>query len=98
MARGKEVAVTVAVRARPLLAKERAEGSRSCVVADSVRKEVLVGADRLFSYTCVLGPEASQGDVYHKLSVRRAILPLCLLTVLSSCCGFRAQAGPKRPG
>lgn len=68
-ARGEEVAVTVAVRARPLLPRERAEGAKACLVADTVRKEVLVGSDRLFTLNHVLGPEASQDDVYSSLSI-----------------------------
>jgi len=70
---GVDETVTVAVRVRPLLARERADGDVSCVVCDPGGKELLVGADRTFGLSKVLPPETSQDDVYGVLDVGRLV-------------------------
>ena len=65
----REVAVQVAVRVRPLLPLERAQGCRACVTADADRHEILAGLDRTFKYTHVLGPDKDQKTAADLLGV-----------------------------
>ncbi|KAL0020541.1 hypothetical protein WJX79_010459 [Trebouxia sp. C0005] len=56
--------VRVAVRARPLVAKERASGARPCIFTEEGRARVTVGQDRVFTFDHVFGPTAKQEQVY----------------------------------
>ena len=51
--------VRVALRVRPLVAKERMEKARECVRVDGTRS-VVVGMDRRFTFDYVYGPESRQ--------------------------------------
>ena len=61
-----DLAVRVAVRARPLVAKERAERARECLSYPKANAVVL-GESRAFRFDDVFGPAATQGEVYDRL-------------------------------
>ncbi len=63
--------VRVAVRVRPLLPREIANGERECVTIIPEYKQIIVGPKRAFTFDYVFGPETSQRDVYEQ-----AALPL----------------------
>ena len=56
--------VTVAVRIRPLLARDKAEGARECLRKVAGEPQVLIGADRAFTYNHVYDLAASQEAVF----------------------------------
>ncbi|GMH38077.1 hypothetical protein BSKO_05961 [Bryopsis sp. KO-2023] len=59
------VSITVAVRVRPLIARETVAGARNCI--ETGDQECLVlGGDRRFAFDYLLGPTSSQADVYNK--------------------------------
>ncbi|DBA84427.1 hypothetical protein WJX77_002493 [Trebouxia sp. C0004] len=66
-----DTSVRVAVRARPLVAKERASGARPCILTEEGRARVTVGQDRVFTFDHVFGPTAKQEQVY-----RHCVQPL----------------------
>uniref|UniRef100_A0A8C6T9L7 Kinesin motor domain-containing protein n=1 Tax=Neogobius melanostomus TaxID=47308 RepID=A0A8C6T9L7_9GOBI len=54
----------VAVRIRPLLAKEVLHRHQVCVRVVPGSSQVMLGSDRLFSFEHAFGPESSQDQVY----------------------------------
>ena len=61
-----DLAVRVAVRARPLMAKERVERARECLSYPKANT-VLLGESRAFRFDDAFGPESTQGEVYDRL-------------------------------
>ena len=61
-----DLAVRVAVRARPLVAKERLERARECLAYPSPTTVVL-GKNRAFHFDEVFGPDSEQTRVYDNL-------------------------------
>ena len=61
-----DLAVRVAVRARPLVAKERLERNRECLAYPSPTTVVL-GKNRAFHFDEVFGPDSEQTRVYDNL-------------------------------
>ncbi|CAJ1068941.1 kinesin-like protein KIF27 [Xyrichtys novacula] len=59
-----EVCVRVAVRIRPLLRKEVLHNRKVCVRTVPGSTQVMVDADRVFSFDQAFGPTASQDQVY----------------------------------
>ncbi|GBG60665.1 hypothetical protein CBR_g11890 [Chara braunii] len=57
-------AVRVAVRARPLIAKEIMEKCKECVTFFPTENQVLIGKDRRFTFDHVFGPDNTQETVY----------------------------------
>jgi hypothetical protein len=79
---GESVAVAVALRVRPLLPTDEAEGATSCVTALS-KTEIVLGTDRTFAFDRVFGSCSTQEELYSE-SVRQGAsasqrLPLTLL-------------------
>uniref|UniRef100_A0A8C6MGN5 Kinesin motor domain-containing protein n=1 Tax=Nothobranchius furzeri TaxID=105023 RepID=A0A8C6MGN5_NOTFU len=66
-----DVCVRVAVRIRPLLAKEVLQQHEVCVRVVPNSAQVVLGSDRLFSFDHAFGPTASQDEVYQS-----GVLPL----------------------
>ncbi|XP_061586006.1 kinesin-like protein KIF27 [Cololabis saira] len=64
-----EVRVRVAVRIRPLLAREVLHRHQVCVRVVPGSAQVLFGSDRLFSFDHAFGPSSDQDEVY-EVSVR----------------------------
>ena len=64
---GEDLAVRVAVRARPLIAKERLERARECLAYPVGGKSVMLGKNRLFQFDEVFDPAAEQRVVYADL-------------------------------
>ncbi|XP_071957109.1 kinesin-like protein KIF27 [Antedon mediterranea] len=60
-----EVPVRVAVRVRPLLAKEKLHHHEQCVRVLSNSHQVVIGRDRAFTFDTVLGSKSTQEDVYN---------------------------------
>ncbi|KAL7752651.1 hypothetical protein RI367_001653 [Sorochytrium milnesiophthora] len=56
--------VQVALRVRPLTAKETLQNCAECVAYVRGTPQVVIGADRSFTFDHVFAPECSQGDVY----------------------------------
>ncbi|CAD7701953.1 unnamed protein product [Ostreobium quekettii] len=65
-AEGEETSVRVAVRMRPLIAREKMAGARSCSVVDSSSGCVFLGRERQFTFDYAFGPESTQAEVYNK--------------------------------
>ena len=61
-----DLAVRVAVRARPLVAKERVERARECLSYPKANTVVL-GESRAFRFDDAFGPGATQAEVYDRL-------------------------------
>lgn len=59
-----EECVCVAVRVRPLLAREVLHRHQVCVRVVPGSAQVMLGSDRLFSFDHAFGPTASQDEVY----------------------------------
>lgn len=76
-----EVCVQVAVRIRPLLAKEVLHNHRECVRSVPDSADVVLGLDRVFSFDHAFGPAASQNEVYES-----CVQPLVKALV----CGYNA--------
>ena len=56
--------VTVGLRIRPLLSRDLAEGSTECLRKVFGEPQVVLGADRAFTYNHVFDPKASQGEIF----------------------------------
>ena len=56
--------VTVAVRVRPLLARDKAEGARECLRKVAGEPQLVLGADRAFTFDHVFEPDEPNGAVY----------------------------------
>ncbi|XP_067928518.1 kinesin-like protein KIF27 [Watersipora subatra] len=73
--------VKVAVRVRPLLAKETVSGEQKCVKVLKDSKQVLVGKDRLFTFDHIISPLEKQDTLYER----------CIDSLVTSCLeGFNA--------
>lgn len=68
-AAAEDLAVRVAVRARPLVAKERLERARECLSYPVDGKSVILGKNRAFSFDEVFDPTVEQGTIYADLVV-----------------------------
>jgi hypothetical protein len=64
--------VQVAVRARPLVPRERLEGAQSCISVDEARGALSVSGVRHFAFDAAFGPGARQADV-HAACVSRLV-------------------------
>ena len=64
---GEDLAVRVAVRARPLVAKERLERARECLSYPVDGKSVILGKNRLFQFDEVFDPTVEQSTIYADL-------------------------------
>lgn len=62
-----DLAVRVAVRARPLVAKERLERARECLSYPLDGKSVILGKNRLFQFDEVFDPTVEQSTIYADL-------------------------------
>lgn len=62
--KGAEMAVRVAVRARPLLAHEGVQGYKDCVKVLAESKQILLGKDRPFTFDNVFSTSSTQDEVY----------------------------------
>ncbi|KAL3145648.1 hypothetical protein ABBQ32_003187 [Trebouxia sp. C0010 RCD-2024] len=60
-----DTSVKVAVRARPLVARERAVGAKACLLTEEGRSRVTIGRDRTFTFDHVFGPSSEQEQVYN---------------------------------
>ncbi|KAK3289430.1 hypothetical protein CYMTET_3141 [Cymbomonas tetramitiformis] len=58
-----EISVKVALRIRPLVAKERMENSRECIRIES-KESIVLGKDRRFTFDAVYGPKSNQEQIY----------------------------------
>ena len=58
------IRVRVALRARPLIEREKSERARECLRFVPNEPQVIVGKDRGFTYDYVFSPIASQQDLY----------------------------------
>ena len=67
LAAGEDLAVRVAVRARPLVAKERLERARECLSYPVDGKTVILGKNRLFQFDEVFDPTVEQSTIYTDL-------------------------------
>uniref|UniRef100_A0ABM5EJ80 Chromosome-associated kinesin KIF4A n=1 Tax=Pogona vitticeps TaxID=103695 RepID=A0ABM5EJ80_9SAUR len=61
----KVIPVRVALRCRPLLAKERAEGCHMCLSFVPGEQQVVLGKDKPFTYDYVFDPSAEQEEVFN---------------------------------
>ena len=66
-AAGEDLAVRVAVRARPLVAKERLERARECLSYPVDGKTVILGKNRSFQFDEVFDPTVEQSTIYTDL-------------------------------
>ncbi len=64
MPEDKVIPVRVALRSRPLINKELAEGCQICLQFVEGEPQVILGSDRAFTYDYVFGPDTSQDFVY----------------------------------
>ena len=62
--RPSEDGVTVGVRIRPLLSRDLAEGARECLHKVFGEPQVLLGADRAFTFNHVFEPSAAQESIF----------------------------------
>ena len=56
--------VTVAVRVRPLLARDVAEGARECLRKVVGESQLVLGVDRAFTFDHVFEPDEPNGSVF----------------------------------
>ena len=56
--------VTVAVRVRPLSARDKADGARECLRKVAGEPQLILGADRAFRFDHVFEPEEQNGAVF----------------------------------
>ncbi|KAF7659331.1 hypothetical protein LDENG_00299450 [Lucifuga dentata] len=61
----KLIPVRVALRCRPLVPKEISEGCQSCLTFVPGEPQVIVGAEKAFTYDYVFDPTAEQDEVYN---------------------------------
>ncbi|XP_022086353.1 chromosome-associated kinesin KIF4A-like [Acanthaster planci] len=66
-----DIPVRVALRCRPLIPKEKAEGCQMCLKFIPNEPQVVLGKDKAFTYDFAFGPDTRQNTVY-----RSAVLPL----------------------
>ena len=59
-----EASVKVALRVRPLAAKEQMSGCAECIGYVPNSPEVVLDSTRAFTYDFVFGPDSQQGDVF----------------------------------
>eukprot|EP00878_Enallax_costatus_P046848 GHUV01057151.1.p1 GENE.GHUV01057151.1~~GHUV01057151.1.p1 ORF type:complete len:170 (+),score=41.91 GHUV01057151.1:203-712(+) len=59
-----DISVRVALRARPLVRRERLEGAKTCVEVDEAAGAVVFGSQRRFTFDHVFGPNSTQDQVY----------------------------------
>ena len=64
MSGAKVIPVRVALRCRPLVPREEAEGSQPCLQFIQGEPQVILGKDKAFTYDHVFGPNSTQKDVY----------------------------------
>jgi hypothetical protein len=64
--KGAEMAVRVAVRARPLLAQEGMQGCKDCVKVLHNSNQILLGRDRPFTFDHVFDTTTTQEEVYRE--------------------------------
>ncbi|XP_070197100.1 chromosome-associated kinesin KIF4-like isoform X2 [Littorina saxatilis] len=64
MSCGKVIPVQVALRARPLIAKEENEGCQTCLWFTPDEPQVTLGKDKAFTFDYVFSPNHNQQDVY----------------------------------
>ena len=60
----KDEGVTVGLRIRPLLARDLAEGAQECLRKVAGEPQVVLGADRAFTFNHVFSPQATQGALF----------------------------------
>jgi hypothetical protein len=58
--------IQVAVRSRPLLAKEKVSNAQGCLRFPPGREEVIIGKDRAFTFDFAFSERAGQAEVYSK--------------------------------
>ena len=56
--------VVVGIRIRPLLSRDLAEGSRECLRQVPGEPQVVLGADRAFTYNHVFNPQTTQNELF----------------------------------
>ena len=56
--------VTVGLRIRPLLSRDLSEGSTECLRKVANEPQVVLGADRAFTYNHVFAPTSSQSEIF----------------------------------
>ena len=56
--------VRVAVRVRPMVAKEKLEQQSACLTVHAAHRQLIVGKDRAFTFDFVFGDQATQQQVY----------------------------------
>ena len=61
-----EVNVSVAVRIRPLLPKEKLASEQSCVRIVPSSNQLILGKDRAFTFDCILSSKTTQDEVYKR--------------------------------
>ena len=66
MSDAKVIPVRVALRCRPLVPKEEAEGSQLCLQFIEGEPQVILGKDKSFTYDHVFGINSTQKEVYEK--------------------------------
>ena len=62
----KDIPVRVALRCRPLITKEVAEGCQQCLTFTPNEPQVVLGKDKAFTYDYVFDPNTKQELVYKK--------------------------------
>ena len=60
----KEQNVRVAVRVRPMVAKEKLENQASCLRVHNAERQIVIGKDRAFTFDFVFGQDSTQKQVY----------------------------------
>ncbi len=77
--------VTVGLRIRPLLSRDLAEGSRECLRKIAGEPQVVLGADRAFTFNHVYAPSATQEEVFQgcMLPIVKSVLAGYNATVLA---------------
>ena len=56
--------VVVGLRVRPLLERDLSEGARECLRKVAGEPQVVLGADRAFTFNHVFDPKATQGEIF----------------------------------
>jgi kinesin family protein 4/21/27 len=62
-----QASVKVALRVRPLSAKEYLENCTECITFVDNEPQVIIGTDRSFTFDYVFSPDKDQNDVYHSI-------------------------------
>lgn len=66
----KDISVRVAIRSRPLISKEVAEGCQLCVSFTPGEPQVVLGKNKAFTFDYALRAEDPQEMVYQKVVAR----------------------------